>query len=200
MVKAVDHDFGSETATTVGSTAKGALKWLVGVPLVVGVVAALVGGGIAAIPALELSAKATAVLAGAAAWGKTGLVLGAIATFMAAPLVAMVGAVFGFSKGRDKISQEQSKFDREQAMHSGRVASHSQAMNAQMQQAAEMGYAQGARDMHTQMLQQYQQAMIAQNMAVAANENAKACAPTTKHTDAENKRREAAAAAGIQRN
>ncbi len=123
MVKPVDHDMGSATATVVGNTAKGA----VGGVAAFGLLGALVVGGLAFI------SGAPAVLVPA-------LIGGAISAVMGAVTGATVGSVIGATTGVLKVKNENDRFKQVAHSQEQHIASN---MTANAQQAYMDGVQEG---------------------------------------------------------
>lgn len=204
MVKAVDHDLGSSTSTVAWEGAKGAAKGGV-LSVVIGAVvigALIYGAGALLLPAslggISFGGAGTAFLDLSLA-GKVGVVGAAIGTAAGlaySGIASGIGAAFGLVKGGSRVKAENAKYEE-------RSGARGQALQAQMQQVqmagAQMGYERGVRDAQmvmAQRLQEMQMAAIQEHMAATAEKNV---VPSTKHVDAELKRREAAAAAATQR-
>ena len=189
MPKAVDHDFATGTVTTGWETAKGAAKWLFGPPVIGAIAGGLIGWALSAatIP-LSLPVVAGVIIGGG---------LGTWLSVAAGSVMAGIGAVLGFAKGRERVGKEQEAYEH-------RSATRAHIADARFEKAqlvgAQQGYTQGIQDgqaMVVERLRQMQYAQIQGQMAEAQKANDAACNKCS-HVDAEVKRREAAAAAGAQ--
>lgn len=200
MVKAVDHNIASSTGTGLWEGIKGAFKG--------GLVPILVGAAVLGLGAYAISAMFTAGAAGTlAAWigelpiaAKIGMaagVVGAAAGAVFAPIGAAIGGLFGASKGVKRVGAEQQKFNERTNLRE--QATETSLQYAQMA-GAQMGYARGVQDAQAAMerrIQEMQMAAINDRVNESAEKNKGAS--STKHVDAEMKRRATAAEANVQR-
>lgn len=178
MVQPVNHDFGSETATTVLGGLKGGLFYGILGTIASTVVGAGVGGlmlgGAAAIVAAVITPLAPAVPlvagAGALVGGFFGLTYGGATSVIG-------GAIAGVFQGRTQIAREQglaNAIEREKA--GGQAQVIASARGDAIEQGVTMGYMQGMQDGQGAIMNQLAAAQQPQAAPMAEHD----CAPCKK--------------------
>jgi hypothetical protein len=178
MVQPVNHDFGSETATTVLGGLKGGLFYGILGTIASTVAAAAVGalalGGAAALLEFIIPGSWAAPLA-----AKVGMYAGAVGGFVYGGAASVLGGgIVGMFQGRTQVAREQglaNAIEREKSGAQTQVIAN--ARGDAIEQGVTMGYMQGMQDAQAAMMNQ----MAAQQQQMqAAHAQEHDCAPCKK--------------------